>query len=153
VSRAFAVVGLIGIAALAAGAVEIASDSGGSSARTALDTATFIERADAICAERSPEIETYYRLALADADAGRRAAARSATRRVETAARRLIDGIEALGPPAAGAGAVTTLLREYRQLFAAAIENTPASNAAAGVLRAKIATNAGRFGFRVCGRR
>jgi hypothetical protein len=151
--RIGAAVALIGIAALAAGAIEIASDSGGGSARTALDKATFIGRADAICAERYPEIAAYYRLALADADAGRAAAARSASHRVETAARRLIDGLGALGSPTDGAASVTTMLREYRQLFGDAIANTPASNAAAGVLRARIAASAARFGFRVCGRR
>jgi hypothetical protein len=143
---------VLGIAALAVGAAVIASDSGGGATRTRLAKAAFIDRADAICAERFPEAAAYYRIALADEYADRAAAARKAIRRLETASRRLIDGIEALGPPAAGAGTVATLLAEYRRLFADAVANTPASNADANGLRAEIASNAARFGFRVCGR-
>jgi hypothetical protein len=151
--RIIALTALLGIAALAAAAVEIASDAGpGRATRTALDKAAFIGRADAICAQRIPEIGVYYRTALADESAGRTAAARVASRRFQAAARRMIDGIEALGAPADGAGAVTTLVSEYRRLFADAIADTQASNADADVLRAKIASAAAAFGFRVCGR-
>jgi ABC-type transporter Mla subunit MlaD len=147
-----AVVASVAIAVLAAGGAVIASDAGGGATQPTLDKPAFIDRADAICAQRYPEVVAYYRNALADEDAGRVAPARSAIRHLETAARRLVHGIEALGPPATGAATVTTLLGDYRQLFADAVENTPASNAAANTLRTEIADTAARFGFRVCGR-
>jgi len=149
-------IALVGIAAIAAGAYEIAASSkGGSSSSTsrppALSKAAFIHTADAICARLNPVVEANYRTALADESNGDFAGARRAIARLEAAAGRLIDGITALGPPAEGADTVTALLSEYTQLVNDAVANTAESNAAAATLQTQIASQAAQFGFRVCG--
>lgn len=153
------VIALVGVAAIAVGVIEIVSRTGGSGGHTRTSTSTdqalgksaFIRRADGICAELNPEVETDYRVALADYNNGDTAGAQSEVAKLETAAGRLVDHIKALGPPAQGATQVDALLTEYGQLVADAIADTPESNAAAQALQAQIAAQAKSYGFRVCG--
>jgi hypothetical protein len=149
-------IALIGVAAIAVGVVEIVSRSRArststSTTRTLLGKAAFIRRADGICAVLNPQVEAYYRIALADQNGGDSSGARLEITKLETAAGQLIGRIEALGPPAQGAAAVALVLSEYSELVSDAVADTPETNAAAAGLQAEIASQAAQFGFHVCG--
>ncbi len=144
-------IALVGVAAIGVGVAGVLASSRTASgtADGTLRKADFIRQADLICARLAPAVDAEYRIALVDDYNGDEVGARRAVARVRSAARRLIREVKAVGRPAQGAAAVTTLLGEYAQLINDAIADTPESNGAAESLQAQVASQAAQFGFHV----